>query len=148
MTCNFFQGVRMSTVVEETTPPVECSSRASPSPAISGPITSNVSDRNRNLDRAPNFIRERVTQQQQQQAESKLSEGGESTFGKSSFKLLDDDITFLSSFVTFTVSVFVYCYADERILDVCLCLCLHKLRTHRSFFSFFCNPRNILCQND
>jgi hypothetical protein len=77
----------MSTVVEETTPPVECSSRASPSPAL-GPISSNVvSDRKRNSDRelvAATFIRERerVTQQLQQQAESKLSEGAESTFGK------------------------------------------------------------------
>lgn len=75
-----FQGVRMSTVVEETTPPVECSSRASPIPVgASG-------DRPRNSDSvAASFIRDRVSQQQQQQQqqiESKAAELVENTFGQ------------------------------------------------------------------
>jgi len=71
----------MSTVEEEATPPVECSSRASPSPA--GGAASNsghAGDRNRTGDSvAASFIRDRMTGQQ---GESKLSEGPDSTFGK------------------------------------------------------------------
>jgi hypothetical protein len=68
----------MSTVVEETTPPVECSSRASPVPAGAS------ADRPRNSDSvAASFIRDRVSQQQQQQQiESKAAELVEGSFGK------------------------------------------------------------------
>ena len=73
----------MSTVVEETTPPVECSSRASPIPVGA----SADRDRARNPDSvAASFIRDRVSQQQQQlqqqQIESKAAELVEATFGK------------------------------------------------------------------
>ena len=86
----------MSTVVEETTPPVECSSRASPIPVGA----SADRDRARNPDSvAASFIRDRVSQQQQQlqqqQIESKAAELVEATFGKSTTLLISFQKAFL-----------------------------------------------------